>query len=113
MSLEQRIEQLELAFQHSLSEGTKIKLSEARTTMEMKAKNDVLTSMVAEVCIHLGISKERFLQHLQGRYAQALDRRLKGAQAVDDGISAALDTRGLHEVPTEEGYPPLFPEDQK
>jgi hypothetical protein len=67
-----------------------------------------LYSIMRELAGQAGISSEKFSQHFQLRQAVFLERLLLRAKKKDAGLAARIDRRSQDEIPTADGYPPLF-----
>ena len=76
----------------------------------LKAEIMALSSIVAELAQQSGIPLAEYQQHTQLRTAHFLDRFLADAERQNPALGAALDDRQQADVPTDRGFPPLFPE---
>lgn len=79
----------------------------------MKAQNEALRSMLNEILRETGMSRETCDQHFVARSNHYLDRILCDAELNSPMLSAMLDDRDPDEIPTEKGFPPLFPKSRQ
>jgi len=77
---------------------------QARETAEKMA----MKTLVAELAMNAGITEERFVEALDERRRFFLDQLFQ--DSGEDGFTAKMDDREIDEIPTNEGYTPLFPE---
>jgi len=82
--------------------------NKAREQLE-NAKSMALGSMILELATQAGLSREAASRHYDTRTQFYHDVLLRIAEDVSPRRSAELDKRSLHSIPTEDGFPPLFP----
>ena len=76
---------------------------------ENDARELALYTIVSELAQRLGLSSAEVRQHYKIRTAWMLDRLLQKVESKEPTVAAEIDKRKIDEVPTADGYPPLFP----
>ena len=74
------------------------------------ARLQALKTLVYELGVHAGISKEDMKKHIQDRIRVCHDVLLSALESKDQATAANLDLRRIDEIPTEKCNP-LFPGD--
>lgn len=110
-SLEARLKKMESLIGRKIETDSEIQLVGHQGSIRESARVSALFSFVRELCLHAGLSPEQFSRHLQARIDHYHDFYLRKVQDADDHLSGRIDNRTLDEVPTEGGFPPLFPDE--
>lgn len=83
----------------------------AESTNEAKefAHFEALLTVVQELTLHEGISREEFLKHYDSLYQHSLDQYLQKLEETSPGFAAEIDKRTIAEIELTESSTPLFP----
>lgn len=96
-----------------LEELSDIQESSRTATMQSgfwhSAEFAALKSVVRELALQAGVSCNAFDEHMKLRQKVFHDHFLRKLEDFSTRRSAELDDRTLDEVPTTDGFPPLFP----
>ncbi len=68
-----------------------------------------LYSIVSELAQHKGISAAEFDNNFRKRWDICYDRELRKQEDQSPELAALMDERDLSSIPTDEPFPPLFP----
>ncbi len=79
----------------------------------LRAGNDTgLVSLLGELASRSGVSAERVVTCFRERFIHFQDQRLQETEKASPDLAAHIDTRVSGEIPTEQGFRPLFPDEQ-
>src|SRR3954469_261411 len=103
LEFEQRLSRLEKhdwqAEQAAISDTSQVAWREARFA--------ALETLVQELAVREGLSKEQFAKHYEERARFFHDRCLRIAEDIDPSMAGRIDVRGPADMPEGESYPPL------
>ena len=80
--------------------------------IRLEAQIQALVSILGELAAHVGASQERVAVCFRERFEHFQDQRLQQMEGASPDLAAHIDTRVSGEIPTEQGFRPLFPESE-
>ncbi len=86
-----------------------LRLSEQQAKFRHNASHFALFSIVKELAIRSGLSETDFHRHFDLRRHHYHARSLEKIEDLHPHRAAEFDDRPLADVPTDPGFPPLFP----
>jgi len=109
--LEQRIDILRVRCEEitkALDAVNKLTMAQTQQRLEDNAHYCALRSIVSEIALRLGLSRDQFWQQYDARYSYYRDQILQQAETSKPQLAAQMDGRTIADVPTER-FAPLFP----
>ena len=79
------------------------------TNARRNARSMAMDSILIELAIHAGISEQQLQEHFEARTRHYLDLALQRSRDIGANLAGRSDDRDQDEIPTESGFPPLFP----
>ena len=80
--------------------------------IRLEAQVEALVSLLGELASQSGVSAEHVASCFRERFVHFQDQRLQETEKASPDLAAHIDTRVSGEIPTNEGFRPLFPDDQ-
>jgi len=74
------------------------------------AMREALLQFTQEIAVREGVPAELFVERFEAAKEWHRDRFLRMVEGVDPDLAAKIDERAIHDVPTEEMPPCIFPE---
>lgn len=74
------------------------------------AMREALLQFTQEIAVRQGIPVELFVSRFEAAKEWHRDRFLRMVEGVDPNLAAKIDERAIHDVPTEDMPPCIFPE---
>jgi hypothetical protein len=74
------------------------------------AMREALLQFTQEVAVREGVPAELFVERFEAAKEWHRDRFLRMVEGVDPDLAAKIDERAIHDVPTEDMPPCIFPE---
>jgi hypothetical protein len=81
--------------------------------IRLEAQVQALVSLLGEFASRNGVSSEHVASCFRERFLHFEDLRLQETEKASSDLAAHIDTRVPGEIPTHEGFRPLFPDDHE
>jgi hypothetical protein len=104
--LKERVAKIEQDRAHEAAESTK----ELDILSSEHAMREALLQFTQEIAIREGIPIELFVSRFEAAKEWHRDRFLRMVEGVDPNLAAKIDERAIHDIPTEDLPPCIFPD---